>query len=301
MQGGNVNQHVCIIRPNKKELDSEFLKYSLQSSIGQRQIDSFQAGGNREGLNFGQIKSFTLRSNPHFWGGSIPWVTVKDFATFNPYHTQEFTTLEGIKNSASNLIPKGTLITSTRMGLGEAVIYEVDVTINQDLKAIFPKKDIDNSFLYHWFKMNAEHIQSLGNGSTVKGISLPDLKKIAFAKTTLFEQRAIAAVLSDMDAEILSIEQQLDKARNLKQGNDAGAAYRKDSTNMKNVGHNEEITQKRVIKLFCNELGYRYLGNWIDRPDNRNIEEDLILKYLQKQGYEDCLIRRAIHSRQSSG
>lgn len=64
---------------------------------------------------------------------------------------------------------------------------------------------------------------------------------------------------------------------------------------MKNVGHNEEITQQRVIKLFRNELGYRYLGNWIDRPDNGNIDEELLLKYLQKQGYEDVLIRRAIH------
>ena len=64
---------------------------------------------------------------------------------------------------------------------------------------------------------------------------------------------------------------------------------------MKNVGHNEEITQQRVIQLFCNELGYRYLGNWIDQAGNRNIEEDLLLKYLQKQGYEDVLTKRAIH------
>lgn len=64
---------------------------------------------------------------------------------------------------------------------------------------------------------------------------------------------------------------------------------------MKNVGHNEEITQQRVIKLFCNELGYRYLGNWIDQAGNRNIEEDLLLNYLQKQGYEDTLVQRAIH------
>lgn len=63
---------------------------------------------------------------------------------------------------------------------------------------------------------------------------------------------------------------------------------------MKNVGHNEEITQQRVIKLFCKELRYRYLGNWIDRPDNKNIDEDLLLRHLQKQGYEDVLIRRAI-------
>lgn len=64
---------------------------------------------------------------------------------------------------------------------------------------------------------------------------------------------------------------------------------------MNTVGHNEEITQMRVIKLFCNELGYRYLGNWIDQTGNRNIEEDLLLEYLQKQGYEDIMINRAVH------
>lgn len=59
LEGGNVNQHVCIIRTNKK-LDQKYLSYVLLSSIGQKQIDSFQAGGNREGLNFGQIRSFIL-------------------------------------------------------------------------------------------------------------------------------------------------------------------------------------------------------------------------------------------------
>lgn len=57
LKGGNVNQHVCIIRMNN-EISHEFLCYVLLSSIGQKQIESFQAGGNREGLNFGQIRSF---------------------------------------------------------------------------------------------------------------------------------------------------------------------------------------------------------------------------------------------------
>lgn len=64
---------------------------------------------------------------------------------------------------------------------------------------------------------------------------------------------------------------------------------------MKNIGHNEKITQQRVIKLFCNELGYRYLGNWIDQAGNRNIDENLLLKHLKTQGYADDLIKRAIH------
>lgn len=60
IQGGNVNQHVCIIRTKKSELAPSFLNQYLLSSEGQKQIDSFQAGGNRQGLNFAQIRSFSL-------------------------------------------------------------------------------------------------------------------------------------------------------------------------------------------------------------------------------------------------
>ncbi len=60
VENGNVNQHVCIIRTNQKELNSFFLNHCLLSDKGQKQIDSFQAGGNREGLNFGQIKSLKI-------------------------------------------------------------------------------------------------------------------------------------------------------------------------------------------------------------------------------------------------
>ncbi|EXY10692.1 restriction endonuclease subunit S [Bacteroides fragilis] len=56
---GNVNQHVCIIR-TKDNLVSSFLCNFLLSNYGQKQIDSFQAGGNRQGLNFEQIKSIKI-------------------------------------------------------------------------------------------------------------------------------------------------------------------------------------------------------------------------------------------------
>ena len=59
---GNVNQHVCIIRLKAEELTPEFLNQYLLSQYGQKQIDSFQAGGNRQGLNFAQVRSFVI---PH--------------------------------------------------------------------------------------------------------------------------------------------------------------------------------------------------------------------------------------------
>jgi type I restriction enzyme S subunit len=158
------------------------------------------------------------RSNQSYWGMEIPWVTVKDFTTFNRFQTQEYITKEGLHNSASHLIPKGTIITSTRMALGKAVIYNVDVSINQDLKAIFPKKSVITTFLYYWFQFNSKVIESLGSGSTVMGLSLPDLKKIKVRVPPLQEQKAIATALSDVDELINNLEKLIAKKKAIKQG-----------------------------------------------------------------------------------
>jgi type I restriction enzyme R subunit len=56
----------------------------------------------------------------------------------------------------------------------------------------------------------------------------------------------------------------------------------------------ERETQDRVIALFRDELHYRYLGNWADRPDNSNIEEGLLSAYLTRAGYSPPQINRAI-------
>jgi len=88
----------------------------------------------------------------------------------------------------------------------------------QRLQAIHFHKDIDPDFLYFWFQFNETRIAALGSGSTVLGISLYELRKYQFLKPKYVEQSAIAALLSDMDAEIVALEAKLAKARGLKQG-----------------------------------------------------------------------------------
>jgi type I restriction enzyme S subunit len=158
------------------------------------------------------------RANPAFWGNAIPWVTVKDFTTHSPTDTQEYITRLGLNSSASHLIPAGTLITATRIALGKAVVYDVDVAINQDLKALFLKSDIHVPFLVYWFENFGKLIEELGSGSTVKGVSLPELKRFSVDVPEHSEQVAIAAVLSDMDTELSALESRRDKTRALKQG-----------------------------------------------------------------------------------
>lgn len=62
---------------------------------------------------------------------------------------------------------------------------------------------------------------------------------------------------------------------------------------MSRVGQIERATQDRVVKLFRNTLDYEYLGDWCDRENNRNIEPDLLRKWLAER-YDDDLITRAI-------
>ncbi len=61
------------------------------------------------------------------------------------------------------------------------------------------------------------------------------------------------------------------------------------------IGQIERKTQERIIKLFSDKLDYTYLGNWEERHDNNNIEEELLIKFLKKQRYSDTLIKKALY------
>jgi len=60
------------------------------------------------------------------------------------------------------------------------------------------------------------------------------------------------------------------------------------------VGQLERVTQDRVVELFKDKLDYRYLGNWEDREENSNIEEEILTDYLKKK-YSDNLIGKALY------
>ncbi len=61
------------------------------------------------------------------------------------------------------------------------------------------------------------------------------------------------------------------------------------------IGQIERVTQNRVVKLFQNELDYRYLGNWEEREDNSNIEEEILTAWLTRKGYSQNLIGKALY------
>ena len=87
------------------------------------------------------------KSNATFWNGEIPWASVKDLKGTVLSLTRDSITEEGLNNSSSNLIPAGTVIVCTRIGLGKIAINTVPMAINQDLRALFLSEKIDKSYL----------------------------------------------------------------------------------------------------------------------------------------------------------
>jgi len=63
---------------------------------------------------------------------------------------------------------------------------------------------------------------------------------------------------------------------------------------MSNIGQRERLTQNRVVALFQDELKYRYLGNWEERDNNSNVEEEILTGWLSGR-YNKNLVNKAIY------
>ena len=156
-----------------------------------------------------------------FYGGDIPWATVRDMGGFNLTNTEHSITSKGLANSSSNVIPSGEVIVATRVGLGKVCILRQDTAINQDLRGLVPQRgsELDRRFLFYWFRSKADEVVAAGTGATVQGVKLPFIKSLLIPLPLLEEQRRIVAVLDEafegLDRARINAEANLQNAREL--------------------------------------------------------------------------------------
>jgi type I restriction enzyme S subunit len=108
-------------------------------------------------------------------------------------------TEEAVKNSATNIIPKGNVVIATRVGLGKVCLLDQDTAINQDLRGIVPinPKALSVRFLFWWLKSIADLIVAEGTGATVQGVKLPFVKSLQVPVVPLPEQQRIVNILDE--------------------------------------------------------------------------------------------------------
>ena len=162
-------------------------------------------------------------NQPDFWDGDILWCTPTDITGLKGYkylsQTSRTITTQGLKCSSAELIPAGSVVMTSRATIGECAINVTPVATNQGFKNFIPFKETDVNFLYYILQTKKQDFISLCGGSTFLEIGKTQLAafEITLPKEKT-EQTAIATILSDMDAEIATLETKLDKTRQLKQG-----------------------------------------------------------------------------------
>lgn len=192
---------------------------------GKRRLPGFAGEWSVKQLgDVGQIKSggtpSTLRAD--FWDGEIPWCTPSDLTnlTCSKLLTQTSRSISqyGLKFSSAEIIPKRSLIMTTRATIGECAINSVPMTTNQGFKNIVPFADVNVDFLYYLMSTQKNRLVSLCGGSTFLEIGKTQLLSFEILMPDYNEQTAIANILSDMDDEIAALEAKLAKARQIKIG-----------------------------------------------------------------------------------
>ena len=299
---GNVNQHVCIIRAIPSRLEPHYLNHFLLSWEGQRRISSFQTGGNRQGLNFGQIRSICLplpsppeqraiaqalsdvdalldgldrliakkrdlkqaamqqlltgqTRLPGFHGewkktqmedmgstySGLTGKTKSDFGVGSAHYVSFMNVMSNVvidcgtfervnvsPTESQNRVQRGDLLfngsseTPEEVAMCAVLLNNVqDVYLNSFCFGFRFREgaQTDALFLAYYIrsKEGRELMKSLAQGSTRYNLSKAALLSEPLRLPSLAEQTAIAYLLSDMDAELESLEQRREKTRALKQ------------------------------------------------------------------------------------
>jgi type I restriction enzyme S subunit len=141
------------------------------------------------------------RSNSACWNGAIPWVTAKDVRGARINDSLERITEFGLKESASDLLPVGSILVPASMTLENVVINDVPVAINKDLKAIIVESpDIDRNYIQHLLLSKANNLEVSSKEGMNNGHVTEILANIEIPLLPLEEQRRIALILDKADA-----------------------------------------------------------------------------------------------------
>lgn len=143
------------------------------------------------------------RNVPEYWGNDMPWVTPKDISDLDSAVLEdapEYISKAGFESAATYMLPKGSILLTSRAPIGNVAIAGRDMCTNQGFKSLVPGKGVDSSYLYHCIKYMSPRLQALGNGATFKEVSKKIVEGFEIPLPPLEEQKRIAAILDKADA-----------------------------------------------------------------------------------------------------
>lgn len=145
----------------------------------------------------------TPKSSVHsYWGGDVAWLTPKDLADRPARYTasgSRFITQEGLKNSGAKLLPKGSVLLTSRAPVGYVSVAAGPIATNQGFKSLLLHEGQLPEFWYYLLLHSTDYLRANSGGSTFQEISGGALKKLRFIIPPLREQKRIVDLMGAVD------------------------------------------------------------------------------------------------------
>lgn len=155
----------------------------------------------------------------HYTSNGIAWITPKDLSGNKSKFIskgESDITPAGLRNSSAVIMPRGTVLFSSRAPIGYIAIAKNEITTNQGFKSVVPHLHIGTAFVYCFLKHNLPKIESMASGSTFKEVSGSVMKAIPAvipAKEVLMNFSTITQPLFDQQELLESENQRLTRLR----------------------------------------------------------------------------------------
>jgi type I restriction enzyme, S subunit len=138
---------------------------------------------------------------PEYWKGNINWIAPSDLTGYKKKTIKsgaKSITEIGLKNSSARLMPKGSVLFSSRAPIGYVVIADEELSTNQGFKSIIPNENVVSDFLYYYLLSSKRDAEKVASGTTFKEISLSKFAELSFPLPPLPIQQAIVAKIETL-------------------------------------------------------------------------------------------------------
>lgn len=156
-----------------------------------------------------------------YWNGDFPWVTPGELTGLKEKYltyTRECITKAGLAGCAATLLPKDSLLITTRATLGSVALAAMPLATNQGFRSLVMNECADPHFYYHLASRLTPDLTRHSSGTTFLEVSAKDFAAVKVVKPPLPEQRRIAEILDNLDEAIRKTEQVIAKLQQMQQG-----------------------------------------------------------------------------------
>jgi type I restriction enzyme S subunit len=190
---------------------------------GEKRLPGF-GNGRWETEKLGNICQFYSGGTPstsikEYYIGDIPWITSSDLNKKQIFSVEGKISKKGLESSSAKMVKPNTLLIALYGATaGEIAMTRIEAAINQAVLAVIPDNSRNAEFLFHKLRLMKEEIVATYTQGGQPNLSGAIIKSIEVSIPRLEEQTTIAAILSDMDAELTALETRHAKTQAIKQG-----------------------------------------------------------------------------------